>query len=159
MITPNLEDKSSFRPLPTSQDDSSPLGPSSPLPRFSRFIPVVAIVNAPLVAWFLLAGKLWSVGSVFAGVAISLAACGLLHLFVARIMPFLIAGLSGRGRNLDQGTLMQFIALVGVKFLAIGLLGYLILNFREVNLPAVLIGFAMTQTAIVAIVARHYRTR
>lgn len=150
MITPTLEKKLQARSSPDSSEGLSAL------PRFSQFIPAVAIVNGPLTAWFLLAGKLWSVGSVAAGVTMSLAACGLLHVFVQRVMPFLIAGLSGQGsRGMDQGAIFQFVMLVGVKLLALGAVGFVILNFREVNLPAVLIGFTLTQTTIVVVVTRH----
>lgn len=131
----------------------------APLPRFSRFLPAVALVNAPLFAVYLIAGMLWSAASVVAGAAISLAACGLLHLFVEKIMPFLTAGLIGKSRSLDQGAVAQFLGLVAAKFLVLGLVGYAILNFRAVNLPAVLIGFALTQTTIVIVVARHFKKR
>ena len=150
VITPTLREKTQERATPIASQASSAL------PEFSRFIPAVGVINAPLLAWFLLAGKLWSVSSVLAGAAMSLAACGLLHVFVQRVLPLIVAGMSGQhSRSLDRGAVFQFVALVGVKLLALGAVGYALMNFREVNLPAVLIGFTVTQTTIVVVIARH----
>ncbi len=153
MITPTLEKKAAIHPIsaPLASDERAPL------PRFSRFLPSVAVVNAPLIAVFLITGKLWSVGSALAGVAISLAACGLLHLFVEKVMPFLTAGVIGQHRSLEQGAITQFLGMVAAKFLLLGVVGYVLLNFREVNLPMVLIGFALTQTTIVVAAARYFK--
>ena len=115
---------------------------------------------APLVAVALLFGKPWTAVSLLAGMTISLTACGLLHLFVTRIMPFLVAGLHGQtDQSAASGAVAQFGALLAIKFLALGLIGYAILNFHEVYLPGVLVGFALAQAAIVVTVARHLNTR
>lgn len=152
MITPVLENKS--KPRLSSPEQAASL------PRFSRLFSAAVLVSAPLAAVALLAGKPWTATSLIAGMAISLTACGLLHLFVTRIMPFLVAGLQGQtDRSAGNGAVAQFGALVLVKFLALGLVGYAILNFHEVNLPAVLVGFALAQIAIVVTVARHLGTR
>jgi hypothetical protein len=149
-MTPVLENKSEARlSSPVSEQ-------ASPLPQFKRLLSAASFVSAPLVAVALLFGKPWTAASLVAGAAISLAVCGLLHLFVTRIMPFLVAGLNGRiDRNAGNGAVMQFAALIVVKFLVLGLIGYAIINFHEVSLPAVLVGFVLAQAAIIVTVSRH----
>ena len=152
-MTPVLEKKPEA-PLPFSVPD-----PAASLPRFSRLLSAAMLVSAPLAGLALLFGKPWTAASLAAGAVISLTACGLLHLFVTRIMPFLVAGLSGQAdRSAGNGAVAQFGMLVLVKFLVLGLIGYAIINFHEVYLPGVLVGFALAQTAIVVTVARHLNT-
>jgi hypothetical protein len=139
--------------LPTSQ-------PPAALPHFDRLLSAAALVSAPLVAVALIVGKPWTAGSLLAGMVISLTVCGLLHLFVLRIMPFLVAGLQGRmDESVKNGAVVQFVAMIAVKFLILGLIGYAIINFHQVFLPAVLVGFALAQTAIVFTVSRHLKTQ
>ena len=149
-MTPVLE-KQSKSPLKSSETEAA-----TPLPQFKRLFSAASFVSAPLVAVALLFGKPWTAASLVAGAAISLAVCGLLHLFVTRIMPFLVAGLSGRiDRSAGNGAVVQFAALIVVKFLVLGLVGYAIINFHEVFLPAVLVGFVLAQAAIIVTVSRH----
>jgi len=131
----------------------------APLPGFSRLVLAVAMVIAPAAAICLVAVKLWWAGSLVAGALMSVAACGLLHVFVQKIMPYFIAGLQGKARTADPAAVVQFVGLLAVKFVILGLVGYAILNFHAINLPVVLIGFALAQTAIIFTVARHLNTR
>lgn len=132
----------------------------SPLPVFQRLVIAAAFVNGPLIALALIFGRPWLAGSLTAGVAISLATCGLLHAFVVKIMPLFVAGLQGQSaRGANPAAVMQFVALIIVKFLALGLAGYAILNYHQINLVGVALGFALAQTAIVVTVARHRTPR
>ena len=133
--------------------------PASPLPGFNLLFSAAALITAPLVAVALIAGKPWTAGSLVAGMTISLIVCGLLHLFVTRIMPLLVVGLQGPGSVIARnGVVTQFVALVAVKFLVLGLIGYAIINFPEVYVPAVLVGFALAQAAIVVTVSRYLKS-
>ena len=149
-MTPVLE-KQSKAPLKSIGTEAA-----TPLPKFTRLFSAAALVIAPLAAVALLFGKPWTAASLVAGMAISLTVCGLLHLFVTRMMPFLTAGLQGQANpSAASAAVAQFFGLVAVKFLILGLIGYAIINFHEVFLPAVLVGFALAQAAIVVTVSRH----
>ncbi len=151
-MTPVLEKKPA---VPLSAPEQA-----APLPVFRRLLSAAMLVCAPLMAVALLFGKPWTAASLLAGMIISLTVCGLLHLFVTRIMPFLVAGLHGQAaQSASSGAVAQFGALLAIKFLVLGFIGYAILNFHEVYLPAVLAGFALAQAAIVVTVARHLNTR
>ena len=130
--------------------------PPAALPDFPRLARAAIQVNAPIVAVLLLLGKLWLSLSVVIGVALSLATCGFIYLFVSRGMDLYSATASSEHRTNKNGSLPQFLLLLPAKFLVLALIGWALLSSHSVNYFAVLAGFALAQATVVMTAGKHY---
>ncbi len=119
--------------------------PSAALPSFRALAGSACTAGALPAAVLLLLGQVWLAVSVALGVGMSLGVCGLLFLFVERIMPTVF----GAARGSAAGAQPQFLLLLGVKLALIALVGAAFLTLRSVNPVAVLVGFVLGQGAIV----------
>jgi len=128
------------------------------LPEFRRLATAAGAAAGLPVALCLLGGKLWLALSWAGGAALSLLVCALLYGFVAHGMASLGQSLRGPGGAAARGGSMAMfgILLVG-KFVLVGLAGYALMSVRQINLPCVLAGFLLAQTAIVVTAARHFK--
>jgi len=130
--------------------ENAPEKSSTALPGFDRLAGAACTLGALPVALLLLTGRLWPAVSVVLGVGISLGVCGLLFLFVERVMPVFFGSVRGQAGTLaTQGTQLQFFFLLGAKLLFIALVGAAFLTLHHVNPVAVLVGFVLGQSAIV----------
>lgn len=148
-------------PRPDTQTVTDPDAerPAS-LPGYRQLVAAACWVCAPVLAFFLLQGKLWLALSVGIGLALSVTVCAMLYLFVARGMDYFVAGVRGTsGAQAKNGSVGQFVILLPAKFLAVGLLGWALLTLHQINYIAVLVGFGLAQTAITVTAARHFTKR
>ena len=126
---------------------------SAALPRFGRLTGVACLVGLVPAAGLMIAGRATLAGSVLLGVGMSLGVCGLLFLFVERVMPML-AGRASSSMS-AQGSQLQFLLLLGAKLAFIALVGAAFLTLHHVNSIAVLVGFLLGQTAIIVSALRY----
>lgn len=142
---------------PLSAEEALPKA-STALPGFRRLAGAACTVGALPIALLLLTSRLWLAISVLLGVGISLGVCGLLFLFVERVMPvFFGAARGGSGAAAAQGSQFQFLLLLGAKLAFIALVGAAFLALHRVSPIAVLIGFVLGQSAIVLSAIRFRR--
>lgn len=135
----------------TAPTESTPAKTSAALPSFDRLAGAACALGALPVALLLLTGRLWLGLSVALGVGISLGVCGLLFLFVERAMPAFFGSARGKAGPLAaQGSQLQFLFLLVAKLVFIALVGAAFLTLRRVVPVAVIVGFVLGQTAIVA---------
>lgn len=129
------------------QAETKPSGkqPSAALPSFRTLMGAACAAGALPVAVLLLAGRAWPAFSVALGVGMSLGVCGLLFLFVERVMPVVF----GAARGGAAGSQPQFLLLLGAKLVFIALVGAAFLTLHSVNPIAVIVGFVLGQGAIV----------
>jgi hypothetical protein len=138
------------RPSNAASSEAGQITPSPALPRFTRLAGAGCLGGALPIALLLLTGRTWLAVSVALGVGISLGVCGLLFLFVERVMPVIFGAARSHGGPLStQGTQLQFFFLLGAKLAFIVLVGAAFLTLRQVNPIGVIIGFALGQGAIV----------
>ena len=119
--------------------------PSAALPSFRALAGSACAAGTLPVAALLLLGRAWPAVSVALGVGISLGVCGLLFLFVERVMPTVF----GAARGNAAAAQPQFLLLLGAKLLFIALVGTAFLTLHSVNPIAVVAGFVLGQGAIV----------
>ena len=147
-------------PSETKSSETASAESSAALPRFSRMAAAACMAGALPVALLLLTGRGWLAVSVALGVAISLGVCGLLFLFVERVMPVLFDSVRGRaGALATQGTQLQFFFLLGAKLVFVALVGAAFLTLRHVNPVAVITGFVLGQAAIVLSALRYRKPK
>lgn len=140
--------------------ENAPLKASASLPGFRRLAGAACTVGALPIALLLLTGRIWPAVSVAVGVGISLGVCGLLFLFVERVMPILFDVVrGGAGAAAAQGSQVQFLLLLGAKLAFIALVGAAFLTLRHINPIAVIIGFVLGQSAIVLSAIRFRNTK
>ena len=118
---------------------------SAALPSFRALAGSACTAGALPVAALLLLGRAWPAVSVALGVGMSLCVCGLLFLFVERIMPRVF----GTARGNASAAQPQFLLLLGAKLVFIALVGAAFLTLRTVSPIAVAAGFVLGQGAIV----------
>ena len=123
----------------------TPSRPPAALPSFRALAGAACTAGALPVALLLLAGRAWLAVSVALGAGMSLGVCGLLFLFVERIMPTVFSAARGSAAAAQP----QFLLLLGAKLALIALVGAAFLTLHSVNPIAVIIGFALGQGAIV----------
>lgn len=128
--------------------DSVPDKTSAALPGFNRLAGLACAVGLLPVVLLLLSGRTRLAESAALGVAISLGICGLLFLFVERVMPVL-TGTSRKNIGSAQSSKFQFLLLLGVKLLFIALVGAAVLTLRHISSIAVLAGFLVGQTTMI----------
>ena len=117
---------------------------SNALPSFRRMAVAACTFGGGPIPILLLTGKMWLSVSVALGVGISLGVCGLLFLFIERVMPLITNTGSG-----IKGSQFQFLFLLITKLIFIALVGAAFLTLREVSPVAVLCGFMLGQGAII----------
>ena len=121
--------------------------PAAALPNFRILTASACTVGAVPIAVLLLLGRAWPAFSVALGVGMSLGVCGLLFLFVERIMPAVFG--SARGGVGAAGSQLQFLLLLGAKLVFIALVGAAFLTLHSINPIGVIAGFVLGQGAIV----------
>lgn len=135
------------KPASVESLGNKPARASTALPGFNRLAGAACAAGLLPIALLMLGGRGALAASAALGVAISLGVCGLLFLFIERVMPTLAgAARSGTG---PQGSQFQFLLLLGAKLAFIALVGAAFLTLRHVNPVAVLVGFAAGQTSMV----------
>lgn len=110
--------------------------------------------NAPLLAWLLLAGRLGTALSVLAGLGIGLAVYGSLHLFIGRGLEPFFAGIRGQAKPAD-GAKALFVALLPLKYLALGGLMFLLVRGGHLSIIWFAVGFLITQVSITVATVLH----
>ena len=128
--------------------ESVPDKPLAALPGFNRLAGLACAAGLLPVVLLLLSGRTGLAESAALGVAISLGICGLLFLFIERVMP-VFTGASRKNMGSAQSSQFQFLLLLGVKLLFIALVGATFLTLRHIHPFAVLAGFLVGQTAMV----------
>jgi hypothetical protein len=124
--------------------------PSAALPGFRALAGSACTAGALPVALLMLLGRAWPAFSVALGVGMSLGVCGLLFLFVERIMPTIFGAMRGSaGGACVPGSQPQFLLLLGAKLAFIALVGAAFLTLHSVNPLGVIAGFVLGQGAIV----------
>ena len=118
---------------------------SAALPNFRALAGSACTAGALPVAVLLLLGRVWPAVSVALGVGMSLGVCGLLFLFVERIMP----GVFGAAKGNASAAQPQFLLLLGAKLVFIALVGAAFLTLRSVSPIWVIAGFVLGQGAVV----------
>lgn len=158
MIAPTRP-KTETIPAPGPETNTDVKCPAS-LPDFRRLLAAACWACAPVLAFFLIGGKLWPALSVGIGLVLSVTVCAMLYLFVARGMDYFVASVRGTGgAQQKNGSVGQFVILLPAKFLVIGLLGWALLTLHQINYIAVLVGFGLAQIAITVTAARHFAKR
>ena len=127
---------------------------SAALPGFNRLAGGACAAGLVPVGLLLLAGRSGLAGSAALGVALSLGVCGLLFLFVERVMPLLV-GSARTHPGGAQGSQFQFLILLGAKLVFIALVGAAFLTMKHINPVAVLAGFLVGQTSMVVSALRY----
>lgn len=146
-------------PVTGSEANTDAKRPTS-LPGFRRLLAAACWTCAPVLAYFLIEGKLWPALSIGIGLVLSVTVCAMLYLFVARGMDYFVASVRGTsGAQQKNGSVGQFVILLPAKFLVIGLLGWALLTLHQINYIAVLVGFGLAQIAITVTAARHFTKR
>lgn len=142
-----LPTKPALTQVNTYQPETKPPGrqPSTALPSFRVLAGSACTVGALPVAVLLLLGRAWPAVNVAVGVGMSLGVCGLLFLFVERIMPTVF----GAARGNPAAAQPQFLILLGAKLAFIALIGAAFLTLHSVNPLGVIAGFVLGQGAIV----------
>lgn len=136
----------SSKPAPVLPETKPPgRRPSAALPGFRALAGSACAAGALPVAVLLLLGRVWPAVSVALGVGMSLGVCGLLFLFVERIMPTVF----GAARGSAAGAQPQFLLLLGAKLAFIALVGATFLTLHSISPVAVIAGFVLGQGAIV----------
>jgi len=135
------------RSLEPASPDLPPC-PSTALPGFNRLASGACWAGLLPISLLLLGRQIALAGSVALGVAVSLGVCGLLFLFVERIMPVLI-GSARSNPGLAQGSQVQFLLLLGAKLTFITLIGAAFLTLHPISPVAVLAGFLVGQSTMV----------
>jgi hypothetical protein len=130
------------------------------LPSYRRLLTAACYATAPFIALFLILGKPWWAASMMAGLAMSAAVGGLLHVLIGRAMGYFVAGLRGPASGAPQaGSMLQFGALVLLKFLLLAGIAWAIVSIHGLNLMVVLAGFLVGHTAIIIAASRHLKQR
>lgn len=143
-------------PPDATASQTVPRGASKALPRFPSLAGSACTAGALPVALLLLAGRVWLAVSAALGVGISLGVCGLLFVFIERVVPLWIGGARDHaGAAPAQGAQIQFLLLLGAKLAFIALVGAAFLTLRPVSPVAVLVGFVLGQSAIVVSASRY----
>jgi hypothetical protein len=143
----------SSKSVPTQANAQKPETQSSgrmtaALPRFRTLTGAAYAVGVLPVAVLFLMGRTWPAISIALGVGMSLGVCGLLFLFVERIMPA-VFGAARSGAAGMPGSQPQFLIFLGAKLAFIALVGAVFLSLHSVNSLGVIAGFLLGQTAIV----------
>ncbi len=134
--------------LKPASAESASQSASSALPGFGRLAGGACGAGAVPVALLMLGKQIGIAGGVALGVAISLGVCGLLFLFVERVMPFFV-GTVRSDRGAAHGSQLQFLLLLAAKLVFIALVGGAFLTWHSINPVAVLCGFVTGQTTMV----------
>ena len=129
------------------------------LPVFRALAATAFAANAPLLAWLLLAGRLWTALSALAGLAVGLAIYGSLHLFVGRGLELFLDGVRGRAKPQTGGLTALFALLMPLKYLALGGLMYLLVRGGHLSIFWFVVGFVLTQVAVTLAAVRHMARR
>jgi Flp pilus assembly protein TadB len=135
------------------------LPPASPIPSL-RAIGFAACsgVAFPL-ALSLLFGKLWIALSLLAGGVLSFAVCGMLFVFVEKIMPVAMRGLLGGAAGAGaKVSLVPFYGVALLKFVVIALLAWAIFACPRIGPLGVVAGFVVAQVSIVILVVKTGRS-
>ena len=136
--------------------ETAPAEASTALPGFNRLAGAASAAGLLPISLLMLGGRAGLAASVALGVAISLGVCGLLFLFVERVMPvFVGTARSGAG---SHGSQFQFLLLLGAKLAFIALVGAAFLTLRHVSPVAVLVGFLVGQSTMVLSAVRFRRS-
>ncbi len=130
------------------------------LPPLRPLVMAACYATAPLAAIALLLGKPWWAASVVAGLAMSAALGGLLHLLIGRAIGQFVEGLRGpAGDGEHAGPLLQFAALVLLKFVLLAGIAWAIASIHALNMLVVLVGFLVGHFALIVTASRHLKQR
>ena len=140
-----------------SPPPTKPTAPARPagLPAFRLLGSVAFAANAPLLAWVMMAGRLWTAASVLAGLGVGLAVYGSLHLFVGRGLDPFMAGIRGQAKPPTGGATAIFAVLLPLKYLVIGGLMFLLIRGGHLSLFWFVIGFLVTQVSVTVATVVH----
>lgn len=128
------------------------------LPGYGHLIRAALLSVAPLVALSLLGGRVWWAISLLAGCAISAAVGGVLHLLIGRAMGYFVASLRGPAdAQANPASLLQFAALLLLKFVVIAGVAWAIVSVHSLNLLVVLAGFLVAHAAIIVTATRFLK--
>ena len=130
-------------------------GPAAHLPRYRDILSSAALAVSPLFAVSLILMRIGWAEGLIGGTIIAMVVAGMLHVMMTQVLPLMIA--LGTGQPAGAGknaAVLQFAALLIVKFLVLIAVGFVVLNTRSVNLAAVLVGFVASQAGILLRVAR-----
>jgi len=133
---------------PAPLETLSPHSASAALPGFNRLASSACWAGLLPIALLLLGRQIALAGSVALGVAVSLGVCGLLFLFVERVMPVLV-GSARSNMGMVHGSQVQFLLLLGAKLVFISLVGAAFLTLHPISPVAVLVGFLVGQSTMV----------
>ncbi len=134
---------------------SQTLPKKSGLPAFRPLAATAFACNAPLLAWLLIAGRLWTAVSVLAGLVVGLAVYGSLHLFVGWGLEPFVAGVRGQAKPHTGGATVIFAFLLPLKYLLIGGLMFLLIHAGHLSLFWFVVGFLITQVSVTVATVLH----
>ena len=125
------------------------------LPAFRALAVTAFAANAPVLAWAMMAGRLWLALSVLAGLGVGLTVYGSLHLFVGRGLDPIVAGIRGQAKPPVGGATTLFAVLLPLKYLLIGGLMFLLVRGGHLNLFWFVVGFLITQVSVTVATMVH----
>ena len=125
------------------------------LPAFRALAVTAFAANAPVLAWALIAGRLWLALSVLAGLSVGLAVYGSLHLFVGRGLDPIVANIRGQAKPPTGGATALFAVMLPLKYLLIGGLMFLLVRGGHLSLFWFVVGFLITQVSVTATTVLH----
>ena len=145
-LTQQEQDK---MPTDTRDDNNGLL-----LPSIKELACVSGWVNAPVLAVLLILGRLSLALSIVGGSLVSFLLCSFLGIMVGRLLAVFSTEYQGNSNAMsDQTTILKFVGLGMAKFIAIGLV-MLAIVWLHANLYGVLVGFVITQIAVVIFSAK-----
>ena len=141
-------------PMLTQQKPEAVASSRDGLPLFRPLAVIAFAANVPVLAWFLLTGKLGIALSVSAGLAIGLALYGSLHLFIGRGLEPFFASIRGQAKP-PAGAKGVFVALLPLKYLVLGGLMFLLVRGGHLSIAWFCVGFLITQVSITVATILH----
>lgn len=141
--------------LSQSRPEPAAASRRSGLPAFGLLARAAFAVNAPVLAWLLIEGRLWTALSVLAGLGVGLAVYGSLHLFVGRGLEPFLPSIRGQAKPPTGGATAVFAILLPLKYLLIGGLMYLLIRGGHLSLFWFVVGFLITQVSVTAATVLH----
>lgn len=128
------------------------------LPAFSRLALVGLAVDAPFIAFALIAGNVKAAISLAAGWGLAAAVYGMLHFIVGRGLDFFTPEKPATGSQAGNMTsIAGFAAAMIGKYLVIGALLYAIWRTGYLAVLPFLGGFVLAQVGIIVFTVRHMK--
>ena len=125
------------------------------LPAFRALAVTAFAATTPLLAWWLIAGRLGATLSVLAGLGVGLTVYGSLHLFVGRGLGLFVAGIRGQAKPSTGGATALFAILLPLKYLFIGGLMFLLIRGGHLSLFWFVVSFLITQVSVTVATVLH----